>query len=194
MRKLWFACGVAVGCATWLDCSNATTTDDAGADAGKVFDAKADVPLDVGADVDTDAGECNALTLPGTIVHEQKTPGALPVPTGGPFTDGTYVATSAAAYTGVDGGTGQTAVTYQVTDVVVGNTFEVAQGNVVLPPRTSGTFATDAGSFSATILCPTSAPPYMWNAFDANADAGTFTLYLMNGGGIVTQSLTLTKQ
>jgi hypothetical protein len=123
---------------------------------------------------------------------------APPTPSGGAFPAGTYVMTSDVIYTGPDGGTGPTNVTYQAvarTGGSSGDTWEYSSihtiGSAVFNGNLAGHYViVDGGGMTMTVDCPAPLPIGV-NAYDSTPTS--YTLYDPTAAG-GTEAITYTKQ
>lgn len=110
--------------------------------------------------------ECNAVSNVGMLVEQMYVATAAVTGSGGAITNGTYVLTAAAAYTGPGGSTGPTGATLVDTIVLAdGGSYErvFTVMNAPGPDGTfhaNGTYTTDGASIDVVQTCPAGAQPF----------------------------------
>lgn len=155
----------------------------------KVADASVDAPLDASKDAATYGPvSCNMVANTAPIIAQQYATGDPPAPTGGSIVDGTYFVTAATIFTADAGATGPTGALIRETNVIAGETFQIASGSL----SQTGSFSTNGSAINVAIHCPAGTPAQPFVTYDANGRV--IRVYSARSDAGVTASYTFTKQ
>jgi len=158
-------------------CSSENPTNDAGADASA--DVSTDAKMEAAAEAGNPDAGCNTVTNVGTTVPQLfVATDAVTGDGGGVIGAGTYVCTTAAVYTGPDGGGGPTGTSFRDT-VVIDDAGAYERAATISNDagasdfRENGHFILNGSSITITQTCPAGTQPF--NSYDSNG--ATFHVY-----------------